>query len=208
MAPERDVWFKCELIRGAPPTMVILHVHYLGPWDELDESRIAQVNARFSSSVGAYQYESHPDIQTGIMPQGYVVTAIKGYDKKNNDPTGWMGGGPNQPPPWVWRDDPDRSNVGAILLTKGKGPGAQAVPFEYSDALRRRFRDVHDALDLALSALSSAQTAMISVDAVSQMDPEARPFASQFYWAGFTVTGWGGLPFVKMPSKVVQAMYE
>jgi len=208
--PERDFWFRCkDLVAGQPWTWVILHVHYLGAWEELDETGIAQVNARFANANVPMFYEAHPEIQCGILPTNYMfrVTARQTDPKKGKDPTKWMGGGPNQPPPWQWRSDPDRGHVGPFDLT---APGhVKAKPFVYTAEERRRFREAHDVMAFGLKALADAPVARIGpgVLVAGQTkqelvggDPAGRPFASPVYWAGFVITGWGCVPVVQRSS--------
>ena len=160
---------------------------------------MAQVNARFANATTPVQYEPHPEVGAGIMPTQFSFRVTAVATKKNNHPTEWMGGGPNQPPPWVWRADPDRSQVPPFELTVH----GQKAPFVYDAALRQRFREAHDAIKLALDTLAPAASATVGsgVPAGGQTaadlaaaDPDSRPFASPRFWAGFTITGWGGLP--------------
>ena len=79
----------------------------------------------------------------------------------------------------------------------------QKALFVYDAALRQRFREAHDAIELALDTLAPAASATVGsgVPAGGQTaadlaaaDPDSRPFASPRFWAGFTITGWGCLP--------------
>jgi len=122
MMPERDYWYEytTDLDTQAPvqAKKVVLHVHYLGTLAEQDESRVALVNARWPNTA-AHQFESHAMIQSEIMTTAkmFRVTAVKTAAKHKNDPTKWMAGGANQPPPWRWLDDSTREDgyVGATI---------------------------------------------------------------------------------------------
>lgn len=197
--PERDFWFRADLATG--PTWVIVHVHYLGSWEELDETRVAQVNVRFPSDTGRYQFEAHPEIASGIMttPFSFRATAqLPVNPTRKKDPTQWMGGRANEPPPWEWRHDPDRSKVGPFSLHL---PGRhKPTPFEYDAVMRQRFQDAHDAIALGMDTLAAAPSGELSSTVpvggrerdCDMMNPDDRPFASPLFWAGFIITGWGG----------------
>ena len=198
--PMRDIWYR----HGT--TLVVFHVHYLGTWETLDESQIAQVNVRFPSST-PYFYESHPDLATGQMAHGWNVTALA-PERRSKDPTKWMDGAPQltkdrppkpwtHPPVWSWRDDPSRAIDLSNPLTKA---GSNLVPLVYPPPVRQRFQETHDLLDFALTRLETAiplsfppGTKAGGADraAIAEDDPNHRPFSSPLFWAGFTITGAG-----------------
>eukprot|EP01045_Picozoa_sp_COSAG04_P033836 COSAG04_NODE_7164_length_1176_cov_1.100279_2_plen_77_part_01 len=64
-----------------------------------------------------------------------------------------MGGGDNEPPPWKWRDDPDRTQLaGAEITFPGR---ANPERLQYPADVLRRFRDTHDILKRALDELEA-----------------------------------------------------
>ena len=191
--------------------LIVLHVHYLGTWAELDQTRVAQVNARWPNTAN-YQYEPHARIQCGIMPTQwmFIATAVKTNPKKKNDPTEWMGGGPNQPPPWRWREDPTREldSARATIVIPSKPGVAQNLKTYYEEeGVLLRFQQAHAAMahahSISLPALvfsfptdvvvgeGKALQPLAGADVGDASASPARPFASAKHWAAFTVTGDG-----------------
>ena len=203
--PERDLWLEYK-VPGVGTRRAILHLHFPGPWQELDESRLAQVNARFPNTAG-YQYEAHGEVASGIMPTAkmFRITAAKTSPSQGKDPTKWMGGGPGQPPAWLWRSGGElqglRETDPAPEVTV-HGQHMRLYDYYEKEGVLQRFKDLYRLLSAAYAQLeaSSASTLWLPLEdeaggrrvAVGpEPDPEWRPFASPRYWAAFVVAGDG-----------------
>lgn len=209
MMPERDYWYRYTTGSTAALKTVVLHVHYVGPWAELDESNIAQINARWPNHVD-YQFEPHGSIQSGIMTTAnmFRVTAIETNPRKKNDPAKWMAGGKNEPPPWRWLEDPTRL-IGCqnetITLPQDPGTSRDLKDVYQQHNVLQRFIQAHAVLKhgYTICMRSHISTFKFPIDCMShpsgerRMDAEAiegirmKPFSSPQYWAGFVVSGDG-----------------
>ncbi len=151
---------------------------------------------RFPSESGErYRFEAHGAIASGLARRGWVATAC-GLGRK--DPTQWMGGGPNAPPPWDWRADPAREDP-AVAACEIQAPGGGA-PRRLGDVhaergMAARFSECAGILRFAYGALAECCSFRVprSPPAGRAGDPtapaECRPFASPRHWAAFVALG-------------------
>ena len=151
---------------------------------------------RFPSAAGSrYQYESHGAIASGLSrtESALVVTAC-GLGKK--DPTAWMSGGPNKPPPWDWRDDPARTARAVAeceIQPPGGGPRRRLGDVHAERGMEARFGEVAGVLAFAYGALAECRhyRACPPGDGPAG-STERRPFASPRHWAAFVALGDAG----------------
>ena len=220
--PERDIWFLYTPGVCNEPVLAIMHIHYLGSWEKCDPSQIAQVNIRFANDP-PYFYESHPELQTGVMPTQFMfrVTSTETDASKSKDPTKWMGGrvnsavdgppeGTNQPPPWDWENDPERQDYAPTNIAKSPperlpaaaGGGYRTIPLDYDCDAHRRFRVTHDLMKFAFEMLEPGIALELTPgtkaggrlrDQMLAADEDSQPFASPYFWAGFVITGDGSV---------------
>lgn len=213
MMPERDYWFEYPKDDGSFER-VVLHVHYLGTWAEQDETRIAQVNARFPSAGNHYQFVSHAKIQQGLdsTARMFRVTAYWTDPKRRYDPTKWMNGEDGAPRPWIWLSDPDRTkDLGGLnIKTVQHKHEIQPLKDVYREGeeagtdVLRRFREVHDILRPVFEQITAKHTTVefaFPVDTLiggydREMVPadlarDIKPYASPRFWASFIVNGDG-----------------
>ena len=151
----------------------------------------------------------------------FRVTSIRTSATDDKDPTKWMGGGvyaatdgpptgTNQPPPWDWQTDPGREHYQPTQiatmppqrLPDAAGGGYRTVTLEYDADTRQRFTHTHELMAFALAELEPGIELELPPgtkaggqlrDAMAAADDNSKPFASPYYWAGFVITGDGGV---------------
>lgn len=143
----------------------------------------------------------------------FRVTAVKTDPKHGNDPTKWMSGVGNSPPPWRWLEYPDRAQDCKDATIKMPHKPSQSLVSMYEENnVLLRFKQAHKVMAYAYSICQKRHVATFKFPVDTVLGEDARqasghhvgehaedaaaratrkPFRSPKYWAGFVVTGDG-----------------